>query len=189
MNKFPTNVAGYDKGLARPIHIGLASLGITFGMRATVKAAWFADRQLARYVGRCQIGELVSLFSNCIPGGPPAWPESAGTYRIYGGGRVRHGMLPTETTDEETVGLFRGYFKADHADSPGRYTCLVTYQVSGQPKGVAECLTFELIPGGHQLGAVMSMFPVLRPAGTTVLVHTESGKITQGHVPYLDEGV
>jgi hypothetical protein len=189
MNSYPINVAGYDKTIAHVIHLGLAALGIRLTLRATAKPPWLAIRELARYGGRCQIGEAVSLFSNCIPGGPPVWPVAAGVFRIYGGGRVRHGLLPTETTDEETVGLFRGHFKADNADMPGRYTCLIAYQVSGLLRAVSECLAFELVPGGHQLGVIMSMFPVLRPAGISVLTHTESGKITQGHVPYLDEGV
>jgi hypothetical protein len=114
---------------------------------------------------------------------------SAGVFRIYGGVRVRTGMLPLETTDAETVGLFRGYFKADQTDREGRYSCLVAYQVPGLARAVAECLTFELVPGGHQLGTIMSTFPVIRPVGTTVMAHTESGKMTQGHLPYLDEGV
>jgi hypothetical protein len=189
MNAYPIDVAGYDKTIAHVVHLGLAALGIRLSLRATAKPPWLATRELARYVGRCQVGEGVSLFSNCIPGGPPIWPIAAGTFRIYGGVHVRAGMLPLETTDEETVGLFRGYFKADQTDRPGRYSCLISYRVAGLARAVAECLTFELVPGGHQLGAILSTFPMLRPTGTTVLAHTESGKITQGHLPYLDEGV
>lgn len=189
MNNFPINVAGYDKSLLRPVHIGLAAFSLVFHLSAAIRPPWFADRVLSRYGGRYQIGEAVGLFSGCIPGGPAVWPQQAGRFRIYGGGRKRSGLLPTETTDDERIGLFRGYFRADNADQVGRYTCLITYQVAGIATAVAECLVFELVPGGHQLGAIMTTFPMLRPAGTSVLAHTESGKITQGHLPYLDEGV
>ena len=51
-----------------------------------------------------------------------------------------------------------------------------------------EVVNFELLQGGHDLGAVMSLYSVSRPDATAVMTHMESVFITVGRSPYLDEG-
>lgn len=114
-------------------------------------------------------------------------PTTAGAYRIYGGPTVRSGLLPVETTDAATTGLFRGAFAPDNTDMPGRYVALFAFDAISKIRG--EVCSLELVPGGHQLGAVISKIGMTRPDANILMCHDESGKITEGRGPYLDEGV
>lgn len=189
MNSVKFNVCPMDAQTTTPVvHPANCGLTLFFNIIARSTPKWQIQRESARNAGRVQIGEQVSLFTQCVPGGKPIQPDTPGRVRIYGGSRgVRSAMLPVETTDNETIGLFRGYFMADNTDSPGRYFALFAFQTDSVPR--AEVVGFELLPGGHQLGAVMSTFTAERPDNVVALTHTESGKITTGRGPYLDEGV
>ena len=169
-------------------HYAVANLRISFGLIAKPIPKWQIQREASRTVGRVQVGENVSLFSQCVPGGKPIQPNEPGRVRIYGGSRrVRSNYLPVEITDNESIGLFRGLFSSDNSDSPGRYFALFSFVADGFPR--AEIVDFELLAGGHQLGTVISMFSVERPDNVVALTHTESGKIVTGRGPYLDEGI
>lgn len=189
MNTIKFNVCPMDASTTTPVvRPASCTLTLTFTAIAQFSPKWQINREPSRNAGRVQIGEQVSLFTQCVPGGKPIQPDSPGTVRIYGGSRgVRSSLLPVETTDNETVGLFRGTFQADNSDSPGRYIALFAFQTTSVPR--AEVVNFELLPGGHQLGAVMSTFSADRPDNVVALAHTESGKVTTGRGPYLDEGV
>lgn len=182
------NARTMDSVTAGTVRIAVCAFNLRFTVRPTCAPAWYIDREGETPAGRVQIGQQVSIFSQCIPGGKPVQPTTAGTVRIYGGtGVVRSAQLPVESTDEDRVGLFRGHFSPDNRDSPGRYVALLAFYAEGHAR--EEAIAFELIPGGHALGAVISSFSTVKPDATIVLAHTESGKITTGRGPYLDEGI
>ena len=161
--------------------------GFKFTGTAYAKPPWSIQRDPSRYMGRVQVGQPVSLFVRCVPGGAPLAPADPGNIRIYGGILgVLSQTLPVETTDAETIGVFRGTFLADTSDPPGRYMGLIAFVAGDFPR--EEVVNFELLQGGHDLGAVMSLYSVSRPDATAVMTHMESGKITVGRSPYLDEG-
>jgi len=190
VNTHAINVAGFDGTLPSGgwVHPVTATFNFLFGIQAYTRPKWLTDRQPARYVGRYQIGEKVSVFAKCVPGGKSIQPTVAGLMRVYGGSSiVRNAILPVESTDQRSVGLFRGRFTPDNTDSPGRYFALLSFFADGRPR--AEVLAFELLPGGNALGAIMSVFSTTRPDNSVLLAHTEAGKVTTGRGAYLDEGV
>lgn len=189
MNSTKFNVCPMDAQTTTPVvHPVQCAFGLLFTLIPRSTPKWQIQREASRTAGRVQIGEQVSLFTQCVPGGKPIEPDTPGRFRIYGGSRgVRSGYLPVETTDNESIGLFRGTFQADNSDAPGRYFALFAFTTSGDPR--AEVVDFELLPGGHQLGSVISSFSAERPDDVVALAHTESGKITTGRGPYLDEGI
>lgn len=191
MNSFGTNVCQMDGfTVAHSVKVCMASTGIRLSLHVTASPKWLLDRDTARYVGRVQIGEIVSFFARCVPGGKPITPDAPGVYRVYGPAGVpsiRSGRLPVETTDAEAVGLARGSFATDNTDLPGRYVALFSFATSGTPR--SEILSFEMIRAGHQLGSILSLFRISRPDSIAIVAHAESGKTITGRGPYLDEGV
>lgn len=191
MNSFGTNVCQMDGfTVDHSVKVNFCTFGLNLSLYITASPKWFLDRDTTRYSGRIQVGESVSFFTRCVPGGKPITPDSPGSYRIYSPGgfpSVRSGMLPVETTDAESVGIARVAFVPDNRDNPGRYVAIFSFVTSGTPRG--EIINFELMRAGHQLGHVLSIFPVSRPDATAIVVHAESGKVTTARGPYLDEGV
>lgn len=172
------------------VKVDFCAFGLGLSLYVTAFPKWYIDRDTTRYSGRVQVGESVSFFTRCVPGGKPIIPDSPGSYRIYSPGgfpAVRSGMLPVETTDAESVGIARGSFVPDNRDGAGMYIVLFSFVTSGLPRG--EIINFELIKAGHQLGHVFSLFPVSRPDATSIVAHSGSGKVITAREPYLDEGV
>ena len=190
MNAHVVNAAKIDGsiGAGAPVHPFTVTLTLGWGIQGYFRPKWLIDRQPARYAGRYQIGGRVSIIAKCVPGGKPIQPASAGVMRVYGGSLItRNLQLPVGAGDQNSVGLFRGEFVPDNTDAPGRYFALVAFVANGLPS--AEVLSFELVPGGHALGAILAVFSTQRPDTAVVLAHTEAGKITTGRGVYLDEGI
>ena len=62
----------------------------------------------------------MSLFVRCVPGDAPLAPADPGNIRIYGGILgVLSQTLPVETTDAETIGVFRGRSSRTHRTRRG----------------------------------------------------------------------
>ena len=139
-------------------------------------------------LGRYQVGERVGLSILCVGPIGPTRPDTVPIVRILSPGLTSRGFqVPVEPTDRETPSLFRGTFTPGPADRPGIYVAVFTYCVGGLP---ASSLTvFEVVPGGHSSGAILSQLAIPKPDSIAVIAHAEAGRLLSGLSPYLDDGV
>ena len=99
---------------------------------------------------------------------------------------VRSFLVPDDQTSGGATGAFRGTFVPGSGDSPARYVALFAYTIDGQPK--VQVSPFEILPGGHTSGHVLSEFVTSQPSGQSFLAHQGSGRVSLGLRPYLDNG-
>lgn len=167
-----------------------ASMGMLFSLRTSYTSKEYQRDQ--EYFGRVQVGASINFELQCVMGrglSPTAvaMPDLTPAARIYSTvAPLRVRPMPVDNSTGSAVGIFRRSFQPGPIDSPGRYCVLFAWRVQGHP--VSELAMFEVIPGGHPNGAVMTTCNFRQPGGTSFIAHQESGRVTRGLRPFLDPG-
>jgi hypothetical protein len=174
-----------------PSVAGLVSL--SFAMRFAARTtAVVVDRDVA-YAGRCQVGRdlwlAVQSIGRTSQSSAVVRSDAAPVVRVYaesGGRPVRTLVLPIDHSSGGSRGVFRGPFRPGGSDVPRHYWAVVMYLVGGLLRETIA--SFDVVPGGHRNGAIMTTFHFVQPAGGSFLAHHEAGTVTSGLRPYLDRG-
>ena len=95
-------------------------------------------------------------------------------------------LLPKDNTTPKAIGRFRGLFPLGANHAPGLYTVVYSYLVSGNPRTLYD--TFEVLPGGHPSGHVLSLCVTGEPAENATIAHLSGGRLQVGINPILDKG-
>jgi hypothetical protein len=194
MNFDVANLDVWDGALSpvvSPTVQGWVSLSFAMGFAAHITAV-VVDRDI-QYAGRCQVGEDLWLAVQSIgltrKSSAVARSDAAPVVRVYaesGGRPVRTLVLPIDHSSGGSRGVFRGPFRPGGPDVPGHYWAVVLYLVGGLLREAIAA--FDVVPGGHRNGAIMTTFHFVQPAGGSFLAHHEAGTVTSGLRPYLDRG-
>ena len=168
---------------------GVASAAANIRFRATALAS--GGRQVTtldhRYIGRYQVGEPVTLHCQCVSAVTEVVPDAPPVARIYREWALQAAvLLPKDNTTPKAVGRFRGTFILGPDARPGLYTVVTSYLVSGNPRALYD--TFEVVPGGHPSGRVLSLCVAGEPAENATIAHLSLGRLEVGTNPILDKG-
>lgn len=134
------------------------------------------------YFGRYENGQEVRLHVQCRDTtGQQVAPSNIPHLDIFSNGSKIAANVPMFPEDTKVTGLFVcPYFLQSF--SPG--TCQVVFR---WPVGFTTSLVavgyFEVVPGGNDDGAVISMFYFETPQGRYLLQQTDAGIIKQGKNP------
>ena len=169
--------------------ITAAAASATIRFRATALAS--GGRQVTtldhRYIGRYQVGEPVTLHCQCVSAVTEVVPDAPPVARIYREWALQAAvLLPKDNTTPKAVGRFRGTFILGPDARPGLYTVVTSYLVSGNPRALYD--TFEVVPGGHPSGRVLSLCVAGEPAENATIAHLSLGRLEVGTNPILDKG-
>jgi hypothetical protein len=173
-----------------PSVAGLVALSFTLKFAVRITAA-VVDRDI-QYAGRCQVGEdlwlTIQTVGQTSRSSGTVLPDAAPRVRIYVApdSPVRTLVLPIDHSSGGSRGVFRGSFRPAGTAGPGRYWALTLYRATGLTREAIAA--FEVVPGGHRNGVVMTTTHVTQPAGVALLAHHEAGVVTRGLRPYLDHG-
>jgi hypothetical protein len=138
-------------------------------------------------LGRYQKGDYLGLVVHTVDGdGQAVEPDLSpmATIRDPGGDPVK--VLPLPLVGREPGVFGMAFFLGLPFGSLGTYT--VTYAwdyAEGAGQGTASD-TFEVIAGGDEGGAVVSMCHIDRPEAGYVVAQLASGKLVQGRNPRLE---
>ena len=136
------------------------------------------------WLGRFQTGQTVPLYLECRNSSKqPVLPDRPPQYKVFAAGStspVEAHLMPIE--DRYTVtGLFRSTQFLGRLYSTGMYQVCYYYNLSGTP--VIETDNFEIVPGGGNLGSVVSTYFYSRPEADYIIQGIESGEILKGRNP------
>ena len=184
------SATGGDLGAVLPVNPVAATDGGT-GAEAAItfsgipRGATYRDQEA---LGRYQVGERIGLAVICVGPRGPVRPDATPLVRILSPGRTARGrQVPVDPTDRDTPSLFRADFTPGPDDGPGIYVAVFTYSVGGF--AASSCTAFEVVPGGHPSGTVISQLAIPNPDSIALIAHTEAGRLLSGRGPYIDDGV
>lgn len=132
--------------------------------------------------GRYPLGVEIPLSLQCVNGsGVPALPTEAPTADVWSSSaKIRTLAVPpldpSGVTAYFSYRLFLGSLFA-----VGLYRVFYRYRIGSFSNIVEDA--FEIIPGGHQDGAVISLYGFLRPQATYLVQQLDSGKLVRGKNP------
>lgn len=190
------DIANFDvaDGACAPVAthgvIAKASFALVFGIAAR-NWSLFIDRDM-QYSGRCQVGDDLAFGFQAVgtskTSSAGALPDRAPVVRIYRAAtRVLHAFpVPADRSSGGAKSVFRGDFRPGPVDRPDRYWAIIQYLTAGLIRSAVA--VFEVVPGGHRNGPVMTMSHFAQPSGTSFIAHHEAGIVTRGLRPYLDRG-
>lgn len=123
-------------------------------------------------IPRYQLGERASITLQIDASQTPALPSSAPTVRIYNGAGAKIKELITPPLDaDNATGIFQHFVALNDDFVTGVYSWRASATVAGAD-WVAEGM-FEIVGGGGQDGAVISMFFLETPAVTHLLYQVD----------------
>ena|ERR1700694_592175 len=139
------------------------------------------------YLGRFQLGDLLPLSAlgrtASGPAGLPTLPALAPTARIYGpSGFVEQVSLQIRDRYDLTAFFFRE-LPLGGKYATGRYQAVIQMTVGGLAQSAD--VAWEILPGGHYDGAVLSMKVFRTPAANFALAQCDGGRIIRRRNPRL----
>jgi hypothetical protein len=135
------------------------------------------------YRGRQQLGTEITLTVLCVDGnGAPVAPTNAPMMEVYdsAGNQITGKRIPP-LEQAVVTGLFQYNLFLGALFSAGTYTVVYRWVSGGNHYG--EMDTFEIIPGGHADGSVISLYFYERPGARFLVQQLDSGKLVQGKNP------
>lgn len=134
--------------------------------------------------GNVQLGQEVVLGLQCVnASGVPVRPDSAPVIDVYAPGHVVAGKKIPIMDKADATGYFQYGLFLDLKFSEG--PAIVTYRyTAGAFEGFEED-TFDIVPGGHPDGSVISLSWFHRPHANFLVAQLTSGKLVKGRNPSL----
>ena len=137
------------------------------------------------YLGRMQLGTYLDIYWQIRSSGMPTLPDAVPTIKITksSNGAVEYSGLMPVADKNVTPGLFCSRLFLGSGFSNGTHSVTTFALVGGNQK--IDVRTFEIIPGGNQLGQVVNMTYYHNPAADHLIYQVESGRLMRGKNPSL----
>jgi hypothetical protein len=134
------------------------------------------------YRGRFQLGFEVPLGVLCVNGSDtPVAPTAAPLMEVYSASALVLSKRIPPLDRAAVTGLFQYGLFLGPLFSTGAHT--VVYHWASGGTSYASADTFEIIPGGHQDGAVISLYFYERPGARFLVQQLDAGKLVRGRNP------
>lgn len=139
------------------------------------------------YLGRIQIGHHLNFFLQTVDGsGNPAMPDTNPFLKIFSPANAIVLAAKVPVVDRRIdLGLFRAciFLGFPLEFTEGQHSWTFSYVVGGTAK--TETGTFEIIPGGHEDGCILSMYYLHKPEKDSLVMQVESGKVIRKSNPRI----
>lgn len=135
------------------------------------------------YLGRYQLGQTVPLRVQTLNANSvAATPDDVPTVKLWdaAGNRVLTAKMPAVERYIQTGRFLLPVF-LNGQFAAGLYQAVYYYGIAGY-HGL-ESDTFEVLPGGHADGSVISMYFLDRPQARYIVYQTDAGVLIQGRNP------
>jgi hypothetical protein len=134
--------------------------------------------------GSYQLGESVPLAVLCrntsqVPADPDACPQ----VEIFGEGGERASAKLAIQDPAATTGFFAGKLYLSSLFTPGEYTAVYRWDISGTRLESED--TFSVVAGGDGSGAVIALHTYERPQANFLVQQRQDGQMYKGKNPRL----
>ena len=136
-----------------------------------------------RHTGRYRLGDELPVLLRCGLGRSDDRPGSHPYFEIrtIAGVRTAHGRIAADE-QQQFRGFFRQPVRLESPHRPGRHVVIYRWRDStGTVRQQVEL--FDIVPGGHVGGNIISMHPIDRPHANYLLFHSDSGQLSRGVNP------